>query len=283
MTKIQFFALACLILLTSQSQYAYGYPPVPPATEAEEIEVRAAARKRIEEYELLKPELFDYGPSQTEWNNSIMVFGGKTQFFSTTLQVDQKKGDLMLVVECIGDEKVEFNLTYNFRDIYRWFSADQTEPKETEGSSSSRSIDAPQPVRKYEHNYEDSEDYESPARRGIIYMHKDEFFMKKIKIWDMMIWDQLVSVSKEEPNSSFKLRYHLLFKVNDTFYRAKSDCSITARQIRSLEIIRNKPQKTDERSIPQENHYDRQLRITVDKGEKGESIINLEPVSVKSE
>ena len=279
MTKKGITVITCIILLTFQSHDLFAVQRLP-ATEAERIADQAEARKWLEEFELLKPELHDYYNQPRDENKTIMVFGGKSQFFSNVLQVDQRKGDVLLVVECIGDEKIEFNLTYNFRDFGWGFYANHkgaaTSPETT---STNNLIQPPWTVDL------DAEREETPLtpRRGIIFMHKDEFFMKKMKIWDMTIWDQLVSLSKEEPNAALQLRYDLLFKVGDTFYRTKAVCPLTPRQIQTMENIRIRSQKTDTQTIPEKEHFDRQLRVTVDKGEKGEPVIKLEPVKVETE
>ncbi len=97
----------------------------------------------------------------------------------------------------------------------------------------------------------------------------------------MNIWEQLVASSTEDPRASFKLQYNLVLKVNDTFYRAKAVCPISARQIQVLEELRLKLEK--EPPVAEKTEYDLQLRATAAIDENGDGKTKLDPVNVEEE
>jgi hypothetical protein len=107
--------------------------------------------------------------------------------------------------------------------------------------------------------------------------------MKRNKIWDIFIWDELVSVSSEQPDKTYKLCYPLILKIDDTFYSVKATCDIDSKTVRALKSVRASQEKRAASLPPKEEHTDRQMRVTIERGEKGEPVIKLAPVQVQPE
>ena len=269
MKKI-FYIVTILIGLSIANSSLALPPPAPPGKEEEE---REAARLRSIEYQNYLADTRDYFNPHDEAEEQIRVFGGNTEFFSCSLQCNTKTGDLLLVIESKGNKKVEVNLSYNIDTIFtkQFFAKNVTggsiPPRDTVDTSIL--FRNPGPV--------------TVERRGIAYLYAGEMYVKRIKIWDIELWDDLVQEAEKRREANFKLEYGLVLKVDETFYRTKATCEIPARAVLALKNVRVTQERQAASAPPKVEHSDRQLRVTITQGEKGESQIKLEPVQIEPE
>ncbi|MDR3110587.1 MAG: hypothetical protein LBU65_13030, partial [Planctomycetaceae bacterium] len=101
----------------------------------------------------------------------------------------------------------------------------------------------------------------SIPERGIIYLYKEESFSKKVKIWNLFIWDKLVEYFEKSPDADIKLRFRFVTKVDDTFFRAYAECLLSGKDMRSLMALKKSyDKKTDKDDVIKT--YDKRYRVT---------------------
>ena len=268
-TRIYFFAVLLLLYFGSVLPASIRTVDM---TEEEKQAMRQAAKARIAVRPELKQDLYEYYRFHDDGNENIFVSGGKTQDFSATMQVDMKNGDVLIAVECISDERIEYNLTYNFAWIEQQFYA---KPKSGEDD---RSGIRPERIESYRlHSVEII-----PPRGGRLYLYKGDIFIKRVKIWDLFIWDDLLKDAQANKTESYRLEYPLVLKIGEnTFYTAKPGTDLTAVSIIKLKAVRTAQEKLAASAKPE--YSDRQMKTTIGKNERGELEYKLEQVQVKPE
>lgn len=192
------------------------------------------------------------------------IFTNNNKYFSATLSLDKKSGDLAFSVSGKRDEQVELNVGHNFKDdsisckikAVTVLGPNDLRERYKDISEDTVMDNDVLPPRPY-HFMPRSPRAENPfpvKQNGTIQLKKGDMYSKSIKIWEMVIWETLVKESEENKDLTYRLSILCTLKVGDQFYSARPVYEIDYRTIRAMKNLKatfenqekNKPPEDEE-------------------------------------
>jgi len=142
-----------------------------------------------------------YYSLDNDLSNTVLARDGECVYFHTSLSIDKKTGDINFFVRCDTETQVEFNAERNLGvegflnklSAETWVITDKSTRASSgiliRGSTTGKSMwhrsAAREPIKKYRY----------PA--GTVQLHKGESYAATGKVWDMLVWDDLLEKMEE--------------------------------------------------------------------------------------
>ncbi len=183
--------------------------------------------------------------------------------YRTTFELQKSNGDMILTVLSKKHDGVELNLQYNFCPKYKSIeesslnlSIDRDDSSLPKGADDDDEVFIIGPVKISVLDMHNIATAESPKAidKGIVILTAGEEFRKREKIWDAdRIWDHLLKYTKNQPDKKYRVKCHVLIKIDDKFYSAHPYFVIDGRAVVAMQRVRERLER-EQKNKESENY-----------------------------